>query len=210
MHQVVGCEKVLFFVILQGVIRIIRMMRAQSSVLKWLVRAAAPAAEIDWDALYREQLPRIYNFFRYRVGDGPIAEDLTAITFEKAWRARHRYRKDLAAFSTWLFTIARNAAADHFRSHRELLSLEEVTENSDPRTPEDAVLQSSDFRRLTALLGKMPERERELLSLKYGADMNNRTIASLTGLSESNVGTILHRTIQSLRAQWDEGGPSHG
>ncbi len=185
-------------------------MRPQSSVLKWLERAAAPAAEIDWDALYREQLPKIYNFFRYRVGDGPIAEDLTAITFEKAWRARHRYRRDLAVFSTWLFTIARNVAADHFRHHREFLSLEEAIGNFDPRTPEDAILRSSDFKRLTALLAKMPERERELLSLKYGSDLNNRAIASLTGLSESNAGTILYRTIQSLRAQWDEGGPSHG
>jgi RNA polymerase sigma-70 factor (ECF subfamily) len=185
-------------------------MRAQSSVLKWLVRVAVPTTKVDWDALYREQLPKIYNFFRYRVGEGPIAEDLTAMTFEKAWRARHRYRSDQAAFSTWLFTIARNVATDHFRHHREFVSLEEAAENSDPRTPEDAVLRNLDFERLTGLLAKMPDRERELLSLKYAADLNNRTIASITGLSESNVGTILYRTIQSLRAQWEEGGPNHG
>src|SRR6266496_425703 len=46
-----------------------------------------PAREEDWDALYAEQLPRIYNFFRFRVGEGAVAEDLTSITFEKAWRA---------------------------------------------------------------------------------------------------------------------------
>src|SRR5580765_5538052 len=45
----------------------------------------APAREADWDALYAEQLPRVYNFFRYRVGDGPVAQDLTSATFEKAW-----------------------------------------------------------------------------------------------------------------------------
>jgi RNA polymerase sigma-70 factor (ECF subfamily) len=166
--------------------------------------------EVDWDALYREQLPKIYNFFRYRVGEGPIAEDLTAMTFEKAWSARHRYRRDQAAFSTWLFTIARNVATDHFRHQREFMSLEEVAENSDPQTPEDAILRNLDFQRLTMLLAKMPDRERELLSLKYAADLNNRTIALITGLSESNVGTILYRTIRSLRAQWEEGGPNHG
>ena len=48
--------------------------------------------------------------------------------------------------------------------------------------------------------------ERELVSLKYGAGVTNRAIAQLTGLSESNVGTILHRTIDALRARWDEGG----
>jgi RNA polymerase sigma-70 factor (ECF subfamily) len=50
----------------------------------------------------------------------------------------------------------------------------------------------------------LPERERELLSLKYGAGLTNRAIARLTGLSESNVGTLLHRTIAGLRTEWDE------
>src|SRR5258708_37311973 len=55
--------------------------------------ALSPANEADWDALYANQLPRVYNFFRYRVGDGPVAEDLTSATFEKAWTTRHRYRR---------------------------------------------------------------------------------------------------------------------
>ncbi|RPJ18915.1 MAG: hypothetical protein EHM33_31170, partial [Chloroflexi bacterium] len=69
------------------------------------------AEEIDWEAAYKEYLPRVYNFFCYRVSDESLAEDLTAGTFEKAWRARSRFRRDLSAFSTWLFTIARNVAA---------------------------------------------------------------------------------------------------
>ena len=58
------------------------------------------------------------NFFRYRLGHTADAEDLTARTFEKAWRARHRYRRDLAGFSTWLLTIARNVAIDHLRARQ--------------------------------------------------------------------------------------------
>jgi len=52
------------------------------------------------------------------------------------------------------------------------------------------------------LTAKLPPRERELIALKYGAALNNRLIAKLTGLTESNVGTILHRVVQTLRAQW--------
>ena len=62
------------------------------------------AKEVDWEAAYREYLLRIFNFFRYRVGDRALAEDLTATTFEKAWSGRSRFRRDLSAFSTWLFT----------------------------------------------------------------------------------------------------------
>ena len=55
------------------------------------------------------------------------------------------------------------------------------------------------LRRLTA---QLTERERELIALRYGGDINNRLIAKLTGLSESNVGVILHRAVQTLKAQW--------
>lgn len=160
------------------------------------------SADPDWDAIYAEQLPRVYNFFRYRLGDRPDVEDLTALTFEKAWRARHRYRRDIAAFTTWLLTIARNVAVDHFRSTRPHAPLDEAADIATRETPEDVAAARSDAARLVALMAKLPDRERELVALKYGAGMNNREIARLTGLSESNVGTIVHRTVQALRADW--------
>jgi RNA polymerase sigma-70 factor (ECF subfamily) len=160
------------------------------------------ATEADWDALYAEQLPRVYNFFRYRVGDGAVAEDLTSITFEKAWQARNRYRRDLGAFSTWLLTIARNVAVDHYRKHRHHEPLDALDEVPGGQTPEELAEHRSDVERLGRLLEQLPERERELVALKYGSEMTNRAIARLTGLSESNVGTILYRTVQGLRDGW--------
>ena len=50
----------------------------------------------------------------------------------------------------------------------------------------------------------MQRRERELLAMKYGAELTNRQIAAATGLSESNVGTIVHRAVIALRSRWDE------
>lgn len=160
------------------------------------------SAEPDWDAVFADQLPRVYNFFRYRFGTTADAEDLTARTFEKAWRARHRYRRDVAAFSTWLLSIARNVAADHVRARRPLVALEEASSIATAGTPEDEAMRNSDGERLAALLQLMPERDRELLAMKYGAGMTNRAIAIATGLSESNVGTIVHRAVQTLRERW--------
>jgi DNA-directed RNA polymerase specialized sigma24 family protein len=55
------------------------------------------AGELDWDALYADQAPRVFNYFRFRLGGGGAdVEDLTSRTFEKAWRSRARYRRDLA------------------------------------------------------------------------------------------------------------------
>jgi DNA-directed RNA polymerase specialized sigma24 family protein len=52
--------------------------------------------DLDWNIVYRDQLPRIYNYFRFRIGRDADVEDLTARTFEKAWKARDQYRQDLA------------------------------------------------------------------------------------------------------------------
>jgi RNA polymerase sigma-70 factor (ECF subfamily) len=177
-------------------------MAVHTKVADWLTIFGAKTEETDWNAVYAHEMPRIYNFFRYRVGQD-VAEDLTATTFEKAWRARARYNSDIASFSTWLFTIARNVATDHLRKRREFVSLEAIHHMSDGGTPEDAALRRAEFARLTTLFAKLSDRERDLISLKYGAGMTNRAIAETTGLSESNVGTILHRVIAGLRNQWE-------
>lgn len=174
-------------------------MSAQPQALP--VRATATPA--DWEALYARELPRVFNFFRYRVGDGPLAEDLTAATFEKAWRARDRYQHDLGAFSTWLFAIARRVAVDYFRRRRPEVPLEAAQRQTGGASVEDAFERRRDFARLAALLAALPARERELVALKYGADLTNREIARLTGLSETNVGTLLHRTVLKLRHAWE-------
>ena len=174
---------------------------AMSRWLPWVL----PATDEDWDELYAVQLPRVYNFFRYRVGDGADAEDLTSVTFEKAWRARHRYRRDLSAFSTWLLVIARNVAIDHFRRRRKHESLEAAEHVAVGPTPEDLAVRRSENEKLGRLLAGLPDRDRELLALKYGAGLTNRAIARHTGLTESNVGTLVHRAIVALRADWKEG-----
>ena len=69
-------------------------MAAQHGLIAWF---GTSVSEADFEELYRAELPRVYNYFRYRVGDGPAAEDLTSQTFEKAWRSRWRYRRDLAS-----------------------------------------------------------------------------------------------------------------
>ena len=163
-------------------------------------------ADLDWDAIYANQAPRVYNYFRFRLGSNVDVEDLTSRTFEKAWRSRHRYRRDLAGFSTWLFKIAHNIGLDYLRSRRNHLPIDVAMDLPTGSTPDEEIARSSDLRRLAMLTRQLPERERELVALKYGAGLTNRLIARLTGMSESNVGTILHRTTKMLRTAWFEVG----
>jgi RNA polymerase sigma-70 factor (ECF subfamily) len=138
--------------------------------------ALEPAREADWDALYADQMPRVYNYFRYRVRDGAVAQDLTSLTFEKAWVARNRYRRDLAGFSTWLMTIARNVAIDHYRRRRDHAPLEAADHVAAGDDPLHELERRESFEKLSRLLNALPERDSELVSLATAR--NSRTAPS--------------------------------
>jgi len=174
-------------------------MKVQNKTIQ--TSMAAAVEEINWDSVVNNELPRLYNYFRYRLGDEGIAEDLTSVVLEKAWLKRHKYRKDRAAFSVWLFSIAKNEVIGYLRKRQVSLPIS-MAETASDETIEHSLEQSQDVQQLSRLLAGLSERERELTSLKFGAGLNNREISTVTGLSESNVGTIISRVLQKLREQW--------
>lgn len=178
------------------------MDRVETTSRKGIAVASAEHA-VDWEQVYRDLLPKVFRFFCYRVGDQLTAEDLTATTFERAWSNRKRYRKDLGAFSGWVFGIARRVAADYYRSYLAPAPLDEAASDPVEGLVEETIQRNSDFERLAALLTDLSPREREIISLKYGGGMTNRQISHLIGLSETNVGTILYRGVSRLRDQWE-------
>jgi len=161
------------------------------------------AESINWKDVYDHLLPRVFHFFFYKVGDKLTAEELTSITFEKAWTNRERYKRDVGAFRFWVFGIAQKVAADHFRRSRHEVPLDSVEVQSRQNVEKEVEAQV-ESERLAAILHILSERERLLVSLKYGAELNNREIARQTGLSESNVGTILSRAVAKLREEWEK------
>jgi RNA polymerase sigma-70 factor, ECF subfamily len=174
-------------------------MSARDESLRGMSGVTMVGFDPDWNTVYRHELPRIYNYFRYRLGNDALAEDLTSATFEKAWRKRDSYRRDLAAFSTWLLTIARNAATDYLRTRRNEASFDQLQSRAAQDSPDAAYERKAEIEELGALLMRLSEDERELVALKYGAELTNREIAALVGMSESNVGTTLHRVVGKLR-----------
>lgn len=159
---------------------------------------------MDWEQIYADLMPKIYNYFRYRFRDNPLAEDLTASTFEKAWRFRQNYNSELGKFESWVFGIARNLATDHLRKQGvKLVPLHDLDYLTSEESVEKIVTRQWAVATLEEALRHLSEREQELVALKYGGQLTNRAIASMTGLSESNVGTIMARAIQKLRSTLD-------
>ena len=166
----------------------------------------------DWDAIFQENLPRVYNYFLYRVNNRQLAEDLTSATFERAWSNRAKYREDIAGFSTWLFTIAHHVAVDYYRKRKpKMLNIDDIYHLSTQETPEKIIQIQFEKEELARIISDLPERDQEIVSLKYGAGLNNREIADLLNLSESNVGTLAHRLVKQIRGKLlQEEGQKHG
>lgn len=157
--------------------------------------------------LYDHYFPLIHKYVLYRVRDTQTTDDLTAQIFERTLDDLGNYRPEQAPFGAWLFGIARHVVGDHFRTEKRhsWLSLEGLLHlASQGPQPEEIAVRSELSERLLAALARLSSRDRDLIGLKFAAGLNNRQIAALTGLSESNVGVIFYRAMQHLRAEMSE------
>ncbi|HTP22068.1 MAG TPA: sigma-70 family RNA polymerase sigma factor [Solirubrobacteraceae bacterium] len=161
----------------------------------------APARDTSWErfeSLYRSSRDDVYAYVATLLRDPAAAEDVTALAFERAYRRRRTFDRRRGEERAWLFGIARNAALDELRRRRRVAAL--VTD------PEDMAREDADDAevalRRTAVqnaLAKLPAREREIVALKFHAGMSNAELARVLGVSESNAGTLLYRTMEKLR-----------
>jgi RNA polymerase sigma factor (sigma-70 family) len=158
----------------------------------------------DYTDLYRQYLPRILNYVRLRVDGEDLAQDLTASVFERAVSRQHTLRRR-EAFGAWLFQIARTTVAGYYRQRRPVVALELADEQQAPNpSPPEALIRQQDLDRLRGVLSTLPEREQEIIRLKFGAGLGNQEIARVMRLRAGHVAVILYRALRKLRARLEE------
>jgi RNA polymerase sigma factor (sigma-70 family) len=158
----------------------------------------------DFAELYRQYLPRILNYIRLRVDGEAVAQDLTAAVFERAVSRQHTLRRQ-EAFGAWLFSIARNTVASHYRKQRPTVSLEQASTQPAPDpSPPEVVIRHQELEHLRVALATLSEREQEIIRLKFGGGLGNKEIAKVMHLRAGNVAVILYRALQKLRTQLEE------
>ncbi|MBN1639945.1 MAG: sigma-70 family RNA polymerase sigma factor [Anaerolineae bacterium] len=163
---------------------------------------------------YEAYLPRVLNYVRLRVSDEPLAQDLTAEAFERAL-ANIDTLRDPGAFGGWLFRIARNVVAGYYRAHPAQVPLEMVEGRAardpvdgelalvegDPASAESEVVHAEELAALRRTLCTLPEREQEIVRLRFVAGLSHRAIGKAMGLRAGNVAVILYRALRKLRAR---------
>jgi len=141
----------------------------------------------------RPLIRRVYAYAAYRVGAGPDAEDLTSETFERALRYRDSFDPNRGDPVAWLIGIARRCIADA------AMKRETATAELPERSFEGQDDASLDRLELRAAVAQLDERNRELVALRYGADLTARQIGELLDLKTNAVEVALHRALSRLR-----------
>lgn len=153
-------------------------------------------------ALYELYVDRIYRYIYVRVGDEQVAEELTARLFMKVMKALPRYVDRGAPFAAWLYRIAYNLLANHYRDskRRETTTLDTVQLSSHPSEEPPATvefLDTLDF--LKDAIDELHEDRRLLLHLKFAEGLSNAQIGQLMGRTEGAIKSLYHRTLTALR-----------
>lgn len=180
--------------------------KAQTNEELLLIERAARNTN-DFLALYDRYFERVYTYFRYRFNDPTLCDDLCSQTFLQALEHIGQFLPARGPFIGWLFGIARNLANQHLQKSRRFpqLSFDSLWSfASSDTTPEDQTIELDEQHRMLQAIAVLSTQQRDLLALKFSAELTNRQIATLTGLSEQNVAVIIFRSIRKLRQAMGE------
>ncbi len=160
--------------------------------------------EQELTLIFQTYYKRVYNYIYYRVNSHHTTEDLASQVFEKIMRKISTYSEAKSPFEVWMFAIARNVVNDYFRSLKKykLFSIDAIKGlASREKTPESIVVEVESNDKLLKALNILGKRERNIIALKFGANLKNKEIAKILDITESNVGVILYRTMKKLKKE---------
>jgi len=175
-------------------------------------RTLVARARVDpaaFGELYDFYLPRIHGFIARRVGDRAVAEDLTAMTFERGLGAIRGdgFRND--SFGGWLYRVAANAIVDHARRGRRTIPFGRRASDAGPDDGDDyglgderaagAFAAALDRDQLRRALERLSEGHRRVIVLRYYDDLDAGEASALLGCSRGTFAVKLHRALGALR-----------
>ena len=155
-------------------------------------------------AIERFEKPLI-SYAKQITGDLDSARDAVQEAFLRL--SRQDLEKLEPRLAPWLYFVCRNCAMDYRRKngrYRELLEEEDLPLEMCPR---QTLVDEEDKQQLAALVARLTARQRELLKLKFEADLTYKEMAEVMKMSISNIGVQLHETIKTLRKLWNTDQP---
>lgn len=136
-------------------------------------------------------------------GSQDDAEDLTAETFLRAWKARYQFEGNMDSAIGWLIRIAKSLVIDEYR--RTVRATRHQTPELQPEpSPEQTAIQCEQQRFLLRLVANLPDEQREIIVLRYLLGWRVNEIARHLDASENKISVSIHRALSKLREKWTE------
>lgn len=191
-----------------GLLLLLAVMRLDPELERELVERAriSPTA---FGELYDHYFPVIYAYAARRVGNPTDAEDIAALTFEKAMKSLDRFEWKDVSFSAWLYRIATNLITDHFRRagrHKQVCfeAIEGVLSVSDAGV--EHVEQIDRAARLMELVAGLPEQYQHMITLKFYEGLSLDEMVEVLGQNKKTVTMKLYRSLRALKQLVAESG----
>jgi RNA polymerase sigma-70 factor (ECF subfamily) len=164
-------------------------------------------AEALCRAWYSEYAGEVYNYLRFHLPSADAAEDITAETFLKVFRAARSFDPARASARVWIFSVARNALHDfarrtRVRRHVSLGALRDLA--CDAPSPEERLIWEEEVAAVLEAVASLEPGDREIVSLRYGSNFSTAVIAEVLGIREAAVRTRLWRALKRLRTRLTE------
>jgi RNA polymerase sigma-70 factor (ECF subfamily) len=155
------------------------------------------------DAFVARFQRRVYGLARSITGDDRIAEDVAQEAMVRAWRHASAYDPRRGSVATWLLTITRNLAIDEIRVRRPVAFDPEVllavAAPSGERSPDDAVIVSTEIERLRGALRTLPEEQRRAVVLAGVLGLSGREVSEHEGIPLGTAKTRIRAAMIRLR-----------
>lgn len=164
--------------------------------------AAAKEDAKAFGELYTRYVGRVYRYMRGHMHNDEDAADLTQRVFLQALDALPRYRERGLPFAAWLFRIAHNVSSDAYRRRHVTVRWDSLPDSLHPLQPEDCereTLRREDIERLRWLVRQLNPDERELIALRFDADLSLGEIARVVGTSKSTIQRRMVTLLESLK-----------
>jgi RNA polymerase sigma-70 factor (ECF subfamily) len=182
---------------------------AEVDTAAWeLVAAAQQGDQAAFGQLYDRYVDVVFRFILFRVGDRPLAEDLTSETFLRALRRISSVSYQGRDVGAWFVTIARNLVLDHVKSSRyrlEMTTADILDSSADDRGPEHEVVEEATATELMRCVAQLGRDQQECIMLRFMQGLSVSETAAVMGRNEGAVKALQHRAVRRLAQLLPEG-----
>lgn len=161
--------------------------------------------KVDFLQYYFDYKDKIFNYFLYRLNfDKSLAEDLTSDVFLRAYKKIDTFDKNKASFQTWLYKIAHNRLANHYRDTKKVESLEEMSIKSLGVSDErylNKLCAELELKLIIEKIREMPYKYSQILLMRLVSDLSYGEIAEILKIEEGNARVLFSRALKKINEE---------